>query len=64
MSSPDSAAPGDMEAGSFLLWTEGNILIKMKNGKAFTATFRELAPNQFDLVDADNGAVTVFKRTP
>ncbi|HEX3497019.1 MAG TPA: hypothetical protein VHT02_07580 [Methylocella sp.] len=64
MSSVDSAEPGNMEPGTFLLWSEGNVLIKMKNGKVFKATFRELTPNQFDLVDAENGAVTVFARAP
>jgi hypothetical protein len=36
----------------------------MKNGRGFTATFRELTPNQFDLADSENGAVTVFARAP
>jgi hypothetical protein len=36
----------------------------MRNGRDFTATFRELTPNQFDFVDAKNGAVTVFARAP
>jgi hypothetical protein len=64
MSSVDSAKPGNMEPGTFRLWSEGNVLINMKNGKVFTATFRELTPNQFDLVDSENGAVTVFARAP
>lgn len=64
MDSQGSAEPEVMEPGSFVLWTEGNVLIKMKNGKEFTATFRELTPHQFDLVNAENGAVTVFKRRP
>ena len=64
MSSVDSAEPGNMEPGTFRLWSEGNVLINMKNGKDFTATFRELTPNQFDLVDSENGAVTVFARAP
>jgi hypothetical protein len=64
MSSVGSAEPGSMEPGTFRLWTEGNVLIKMNNGKDFTATFRELTPNQFDLVDSENGAVTVFARAP
>ncbi len=64
MSSVDSAEPGNMEPGSYRLWTEGNVLINMKNGRDFTATFRELTPNQFDLVDSENGAVTVFARAP
>ena len=64
MSSVDSAEPGNMEPGTFRLWSEGNVLINMKNGKVFTATFRELTPNQFDLVDSENGAVTVFARAP
>ena len=64
MSSVDSAEPGNMEPGTFWLWSEGNVLINMKNGKVFTATFRELTPNQFDLVDSENGAVTVFARAP
>jgi len=50
-----------MEPGTYRLWTERNVLIKMKNGRDFTATFRELTPNQFDLVDSENGAVTVFR---
>jgi hypothetical protein len=64
MSSIGSAEPGNMEPGSYRLWTEGNVLISMKNGRDFTATFRELTPNQFDLVDSENGAVTVFARAP
>ena len=64
MSSVGSAEPGNMEPGTFRLWTEGNVLIDMKNGRNFTATFRELTPNQFDLVDSENGAVTVFARAP
>jgi len=64
MSSVGSAEPGNMEPGTFRLWSEGNVLINMKNGKDFTATFRDFTPNQFDLVDSENGAVTVFARTP
>ena len=64
MSSIGSAEPGNMEPGTFRLRSEGNVLINMKNGKDFTATFRELTPNQFDLVDSENGAVTVFARAP
>ncbi|MGH6869669.1 MAG: hypothetical protein ACREDA_12535, partial [Methylocella sp.] len=64
MSSAGSAGPGNMEPGTFRLWTEGNVLINMKNGRDFTATFRALTPNQFDLVDSKNGAVTVFARAP
>jgi hypothetical protein len=64
MSSVGSAAPGDMEPGTYRLWTEGNVLINMKNGRDFTATFRDFTPNQFDLVDSENGAVTVFARAP
>jgi hypothetical protein len=64
MSSIGSAEPGNMEPGTFRLWSEGNVLINMKNGKDFTATFRDFTPNQFDLVDSENGAVTVFARAP
>jgi len=64
MSSVGSAEPGSMEPGTFRLWSEGNVIIDMKNGRNFTATFRELTPNQFDLVDSENGAVTVFARVP
>ncbi|MGH6796102.1 MAG: hypothetical protein ACREDM_03480 [Methylocella sp.] len=64
MSSVGFAEPGNMEPGTFRLWTEGNVLIDMKNGRNFTATFRALTPNQFDLVDSANGAVTVFARAP
>jgi hypothetical protein len=64
MSSVGSAEPGNIEPGTFRLWTEGNVLINMKNGKDFTATFRDFTPNQFDLVDSENGAVTVFARAP
>jgi hypothetical protein len=46
---------GSMEPGAFLLWTEGNVLIKLQSGRVFTATFRDLTPNQFDLVDSENG---------
>lgn len=64
MSSVGSAEPGNLEPGTFRLWSEGNVLINMKNGRDFTAIFRELTPNQFDLVDSENGAVTVFARAP
>jgi hypothetical protein len=64
MSSVGSAEPNNMEPGTFRLWSEGNVLINMKNGRDFTATFREFTPNQFDLVDSENGAVTVFARVP
>lgn len=64
MSSIGSAEPGNLEPGTFRLWTEGNVLIDMKNGRNFTATFRDFTPNQFDLVDSENGAVTVFARAP
>jgi hypothetical protein len=64
MSSIGSAEPDNMEPGTYRLWTERNVLINMKNGKGFTATFRELTPDQFDLVDSENGAVTVFARAP
>jgi hypothetical protein len=64
MTSIDSAEPGKMEPGTFRLWSEGNVLINMNNGKNFTATFREFTPNQFDLVDSENGAVMVFARAP
>ena len=64
MSSVGSADPGNIEPGTFRLWTEGNVLIDMKNGRNFTATFRDFTPNQFDLVDLENGAVTVFARAP
>ncbi len=62
--SSGSAESGNMEPGTFQLWTEGNVIIKMKNGREYSATFRELTPNQFDLIDSENGAVTVFKRVP
>jgi len=64
MSSVGSAEPGNMEQGTYRLWSEGNVLIDMKNGRNFTATFRDFTPNQFDLVDSENGAVTVFARAP
>jgi len=64
MNSVGSAEPGNMEPGTFRLWSEGNVLINMTNGKNFTATFRQFTPNQFDLVDSENGAVTVFARAP
>ena len=64
MSSIGSAESGNMEPGTFQLWTEGNVIIKMKNGREYSATFRELTPNQFDLIDSENGAVTVFRRVP
>ena len=53
-----------MEPGTFRLRSEENVLINMKNGKDFTATFREFTPNQFDFADSENGAVTVSARTP
>jgi hypothetical protein len=64
MSSIGSAEPGYMEPGTFRLSSEGIVLINMKNGKDFTATFRQFTPNQFDLVDSASGAVTVFARAP
>ncbi|MGQ0446561.1 MAG: hypothetical protein ACT4O2_15930 [Beijerinckiaceae bacterium] len=64
MSFNGAAEQGKMEPGTFRLGTEGNVKIGMKNGRNFTATFRVLTPNQFDLVDSENGAVTVFARAP
>jgi hypothetical protein len=64
MSSAGSADPGNTEPDTFQIWTEGTVIIKMKNGREYSATFRQLTPNQFDLVDSENGAVTVFKRIP
>ncbi|MGH6850458.1 MAG: hypothetical protein ACREDD_08460 [Methylocella sp.] len=64
MSSIGPAQPDKVESGTFRLWSEGNVLIDMKDGRNFTATFRALTPNQFDLVDSANGAVTVFVRAP
>ena len=49
MSSVGSAEPSNMEPGTFRLWTEGNVLINMKNGKDFTATFREFTPTSSTL---------------
>jgi hypothetical protein len=55
ISSAGSADPGNTEPGTFQLWTEGTLIIKMKNGGEYSATFRQLTPNQFDLVDSENG---------
>lgn len=62
MSSEGAVEAGSTEPGTFLLWTEGNVIIKLQSGRVFTAPFRGLTPNQFGLVDSENGAVTVFKR--
>ena len=52
MSSVGSAEPDNMEPGTYRLWSEGNVLINMKD--AGTRTFRTF--QQFDLVDSENGA--------
>lgn len=62
MSPSGTLESGTMEQGTYRLWSEGDVLVKMQSGKGFTATFREFTPNQFDLVDWDSGAVTVFKK--
>jgi hypothetical protein len=57
--SPDSQG---MEPGTYSLQPERNVVIKMKNGRSFRAEFRELTPDQFDLIDLNSGAVTAFSR--
>jgi len=57
--SPDSQG---MEPGTYSLQPERNVAIKMKNGRSFRAEFRELTPDQFDLIDLNSGAVTAFSR--
>jgi hypothetical protein len=51
-----------MEPGTYSLQPERNVAIKMKNGRSFRAEFRELTPDQFDLIDLNSGAVTAFSR--
>lgn len=64
MSAVGSSEPAALEPGAYQLGSGGVVSLAMKNGKNFTATFREFTPNQFDLVDLDKGAVTVFVKAP
>jgi hypothetical protein len=57
--SPDSQ---EMEPGTYWLQPERSVAIKTKTGRSFRAEFREVTPDQFDLIDLENGAVTVFAR--
>ncbi len=59
--SSDAAA---LEPGEYQLESAGVVSIRLKNGRAFTATFREFTPNQFDLVDSENQGVRVFAKAP
>lgn len=54
----------DPEPGAYQLASGGMVSVTLKNGKTFTATFREFTPNQFDLVDSEKQAVTVFAKAP
>jgi hypothetical protein len=54
-----SSEPG-LEPGEYELGSAGVVSIKLKDGRRFTANFREFTPNQFDLVDSENQGVKVF----
>jgi len=62
MSTADSSDPVAFKAGGYQFESAGMVSVNMENGKNFTATFREFTPNQFDLVDSEKQAVTVFAK--
>lgn len=57
---PSSGA--SVAQGWFTPNTNGMLEVKMKDGKIYTAFFRELTPDQFDLVDKQSGNVVEFRR--
>lgn len=65
-SNAPGAAPGSssLVEGWFVPNIDGMVEVKMKDGKAYTAFFREVTPDQFDLTDRETGHVIVFKRAP
>ena len=48
----DLPGSADVQSGAFRLEPERNVSIKLKDGRSFMAEFRELTPDQFDLVDS------------
>lgn len=64
MSFAGSAEPGALEPGVYQIESGGVVSVSLRDGRSYTATFREFTPNQFDLVDSDKGAVTVFAKAP
>lgn len=48
--------------GVYFTSTDGMVMVKMKDGRAYTAFFREISPNQFDLVEKQTGHVVEFRR--
>jgi hypothetical protein len=65
-STTPGAAPGtsSLAQGSFFPNIDGMVAVKMKDGKGYTAYFRDVTPDQFDLTDKETGHVIVFKRSP
>lgn len=60
-----AAAPaGAVVQGSFFPNIDGMVTVKLKDGRVYTAFFRELTPDQFDLQDKHDGSVVIFKRAP
>jgi hypothetical protein len=60
----EMSADGATEPGEYQLESAGMASVRLKNGRSFTATFREFTPNQFDLVDSETQGVRVFAKTP
>jgi hypothetical protein len=65
-SSGSGGAPGSssLAQGAFFPNIDGMVAVKMKDGKSYTAYFRDVTPDQFDLTDKETGHVIVFKRAP
>jgi len=65
-SNAPGAAPGSssLVQGSFFPNIDGMVAVTMKDGKGYTAYFRDVTPDQFDLTDKATGHVIVFKRGP
>lgn len=60
----DMSFAGSAEPGAYQIESGGVVSVNLRDGRSYTATFREFTPNQFDLVDSDKGAVTVFAKAP
>lgn len=64
VSAVGSSDPAALEPGEYQLESAGVVSVNLKNGRKFTATFREFTPNQFDLVDSETLGVRVFVKAP
>jgi hypothetical protein len=65
----DSAEPSALEAshlgaGAYSLQPGGTLKIQMKNGRTFSAEWKSISPNRFDLIEGDAEGVTTFDRAP